>query len=148
MQEGQDPQQAIDNLNKSYEKRNSRLKKRFKKILQQEFTYFITFTIAPANYGLNYDTYLRKIKEALQCASDWVLNSDYGDEGGRLHFHAVAAFPSQLDYNTVTAIYQYGSVNFRPIYAKNEKALREYLLKTLNHATKQTSGKIHYSRKK
>lgn len=148
MQEGQDPQQAIDNLNKSYKKRNARLKKRLEKILQQEHAYFITFTIAPAHYNYNYDTYLRKIKEALKYASSWLLNSDYGDENNRLHFHAVVAFPDKLDYNTITSIYQYGAVNFRPIYAKNEKALREYLLKTLNHATKQSAGKIHYSRKK
>lgn len=148
MQEGQDPQQAIDNLNKSYERRNLRLKKRLKKMLQQKHVYFITFTIAPAHYNYNYDTYLRKIKEALKCASNWLLNSDYGDEGGRLHFHAVAAFPDKLDYSILNEVYQYGAVNFKPIHAKNEKALREYLLKTLNHATKQTSGKIHYSRKK
>ena len=148
MQEGQDPQQAIDNLNKSYKKRNVRLKKRLEKILQQEYAYFITFTIAPAHYNYSYETYLRKIKEALKYASSWLLNSDYGNEKNRLHFHAVAAFSSQLDYNTINEVYKYGAVNFRPIHAKNEKALREYLLKTLNHATKQTAGKIHYSRKK
>ena len=148
MLEGQDAQQAIYNLNRCYEKRNSRLKKRLEKILQQEYAYFITFTIAPAHYNYAYETYLRKIKEALRDASAWVVNSDYGDTNERLHFHAVSSFNSQLDYNTITAIYQYGAVNFRRIYSKNEKALREYLLKTFNHATKQSAGKIHFSRKK
>lgn len=148
MQEGQDLQKAIYNLNKSYKKRNARLKKRLEKILQQEYAYFITFTIAPQHYKYNYDTYLRKIKEALQSASGWVCNSDYGNDKGRLHFHVVASFNTQLDYNTINAVYNYGSVNFRPIYAKNEKAIREYLLKTFNHATKQSAGKIHFSRLK
>lgn len=145
---GQGIQQAINNLNKCYKKRDSRIKRRLEKLLLCEYVYFITFTIAPEHYGYEYQTYLRKIKKALNNALGWVLNSDYGDENGRLHFHAVASFNGQLDYNTIISIYQYGSVNFKFIYSKNEKAIREYLVKTLNHATKQSVGKIHYSRVK
>lgn len=147
LQEGQHIQRAITNLNKSYQRRDSRLKKRIETMLKNEFTYFITFTIAPKHYHLKYNTYLRKIKEALKNASGWVLNSDYGDNSERLHFHAVATFSDQLDYNIVNAIYQYGSVNFKPIFSNNEKALREYLIKTFNHTVKQTAGQIYYSRK-
>lgn len=147
LQEGQDIQKAINNLNKSYQRRDSRLKKRIEQMLEQEHTYFITFTIAPKNYGLKYDTYLRKIKEALGNASGgWVVNSDYGDINERLHFHCVASFPSQLDYTTLNDIYKYGTIDFKPIYNSNEKAIREYLNKTFNHAVKQSAGKIHYSR--
>ena len=146
LHEGQQIQQAITNLNKSYERRNSRLKKRLEHMLQNEHTYFITFTIAPKYYDLNYNTYLRKIKEALDGASGWVVNSDYGKTNERLHFHCVATFVSQLDYNTLNNIYKYGTIDFKPIYNTNEKALREYLNKTFNHAVKQTAGKIHYSR--
>ena len=115
-------------------------------MLHNEFTYFITFTIAPKYYELKYNTYLRKIKEALGGASAWVVNSDYGNINERLHFHCVASFYSQLDYNTLNNIYKYGSINFKAIYNTNEKALREYLNKTFNHTIKQTAGKIHYSR--
>lgn len=146
LQEGQEPQQAITNLNKSYQKRDSRLKKRLENMLQKEHTYFITFTIAPTNYGLNYNTYLTKIKEALKSASAWVVNSDYGDINERLHFHCVATFDLQVDYNTLNEIYKYGSINFELIYNPNEKAIREYLSKIFNHTVKQSSGKIHYSR--
>lgn len=146
IEEGQDIQRAITNLNKSYQRRDGRLKKRLENMLQNEYTYFITFTIAPENYGLNYDTYLRKIKEALGRASGWVVNSDYGDKNGRLHFHAVATFVSQLDYTTLNDIYKYGSINYMLIYNSNEKAIREYLNKTFNHTIKQTAGRIHYSR--
>lgn len=144
--EGQDLARAIKNLNKSYYRRDSRLKKRLENMLQNEYTYFITFTIAPKNYGLKYSTYLRKIKEALGGASGWVVNSDYGKTNERLHFHCVATFNSQLDYNTLNAIYKYGTIDFKPIYNANEKALREYLNKTFNHAVKQTVGKIHFGR--
>lgn len=148
LQEGQQIQQAITNLNKSYQRRDSRLKKRLEMMLQNQNTYFITFTIAPNYYHLKYNTLLRKIKETLQSASAWVLNSDYGDKKERLHFHAVATFDSQLDYKTLNAIYRYGALNFKPIYNSNEKALREYLKKTFNHTVKQTTGQIYYSRKK
>lgn len=148
LQEKQKIQQAITNLNKSYQRRDSRLKKRLEMMLQNQNTYFITFTIASNYYNLSHNTYLQKIKKALGSASGWVLNSDYGDKNERLHFHAVATFDHQLDYNIVNAIYQYGSVNFKPIFNTNEKALREYLIKTFNHTVKQTAGKIYYSRKK
>jgi hypothetical protein len=148
VKEGQQLQQAINNLNKSYYRRQSRLKKRLEQMLEQEHTYFITFTIAPKNYGLKYNTYLRKIKEALITASDWILNSDYGDTNGRLHFHCVASFKAQLDYTILNNIYKYGAIDIMTIYNKNEKAIREYLNKTLNHALKQTVGKIYYSRQK
>ena len=146
LQEGQQIQQAITNLNRSYQRRDSRLKKRLENMLQNEYTYFITFTIAPKYYDLKYNTYLRKIKEALAGASGWVVNSDYGKTNERLHFHCVATFNSQLDYNILNNIYKYGSINYKLIYNDNEKALREYLNKTFNHAIKQTAGKIHYSR--
>ena len=146
LKEGQEIQKAINNLNKSYERRNNRIKKRLEEMLQQEYKYFITFTIAPENYDLKYNTYLRKIKEALKHASSWLLNSDYGSINGRLHFHCVATFNCQLDYITLNDIYKYGTINYKPIYNDNEKALREYLNKTLNHTLKQTAGKIHFSR--
>ena len=148
LQEGQEIQQAINNLSQSYYRRDSRLKKRLIQMLEQEHKYFITFTIAPKYYGLKYNTYLRKIKEALAGASSWVVNSDYGNINERLHFHCVASFNSRLDYNTLYNIYQYGAINFKPIFNANEKALREYLKKTFNHTVKQTAGKIHYSREK
>ena len=47
LQEGQQIQQAITNLRKSYQRRDSRLKKRLEMMLQNQNTYFITFTIAP-----------------------------------------------------------------------------------------------------
>ena len=100
-------------------------------MLQNEYTYFITFTIAPKYEGLKYNTYLRKIKEALADASEWVLNSDYGSINERLHFHSVATFNSQLDYNTINKIYKYGAINYKLIYNNNEKAIREYLNKHL-----------------
>lgn len=146
LKEGQEIQQAIINLNKSYYRRDSRLKKRLENMLQNDHTYFITFTIAPKYYDLKYNTYIRKIKEALGGASGWVLNSDYGKTNDRLHFHCVATFNSQLDYSTLNNIYKYGTIDFKLIYNANEKAIREYLNKTFNHAVKQTAGKIHYSR--
>lgn len=150
LEEGQPIQRAIDNLNICYQKRDSRLKKRIAEYLKNENTYFITFTISPKCYHLKYNTILLKIKKALAgaCALGWVLNSDYGDGNDRLHFHAVATFIGQLDYNIIIDIYQYGSVNFEKVYNNNEKALREYLLKTFNHTVKQTIGKIYYSRRK
>lgn len=145
--EGQDLSRAVKNINQSYERRSSRLKKRIETMINDyEWTYFITFTIAPAFENLKYNTYLRKIKEALVNASHWVLNADYGAKHDRLHYHALVSYTEQLDYNILNEIYKYGAINIIKIYNTNEKGIREYMSKQYSHITKQTAGKIHYSR--
>jgi len=110
--------------------------------------YFITFTISPGNYGKALVTYSDKIKEALRGASHWLFNEDYGETNSRLHFHALASYPAKLDYTTIISIWQYGNVDFRPVYNKDERSIREYLTKITRHAVKATAGKIWRSRHK
>lgn len=146
--EGQNISKAIHNTNRSYYNRQTRLNNRIKAILNQEHSYFITFTISPEKEHIKYNTIVRKIKEALGGASLFVFNADYGKLGGRLHFHSLASFDYQLDYTTLNNIYKYGAINFKPIIVKNETALKEYIQKQQLHIEKQTASKIYFSRNK
>lgn len=146
LSEGQNIHKAVYNTRKSWEKFVTRLKTRFERMLESPFPYLLTFTIAPEFYDLKMETYIRKIKEALAGASEWVLNEDYGSENERLHFHAVASFDYQLDYNITNAIYTYGAIRYSPIHDRDERSIREYIMKVLSHAVKGTAGKIYRSR--
>lgn len=146
LSEGQNIHKAVYNTRNSWKKFVSRLKTRFERMLEYPYSFLITFTIAPEYYELNKKTYIRKIKEALGGASEWVFNEDYGTENGRLHFHALASFTEQIDYTIIEKIYKYGSVDFLEVKNKNEKALREYILKLINHSLKNSASTIFRSR--
>jgi len=139
---------AVNNTIRSDEKFISRIKQRLENLLVSGFPYFITFTIKPEYDGISSENLVRSIKKALGGAVGYLFNEDYGKENCRLHFHAVASFAEQLNYTTILEKYKYGSVNFKPVIIKKEKALREYLLKTTLHATKKTTGTIYRSRRK
>lgn len=148
LKDGQEISKAIINLRECDKKSYYNMLKRVQSILECPYSYFITFTINNENYNLQIDTYRRKIKEALAPASQWVANEDYGYDNGRLHFHALVGFSSQIDYNMILSIYQYGAVNIKPIHTKNAEAIRNYMLKLTLHALKETANSIFYSRQK
>ncbi len=145
LDEGQDFKKAVNNLYKSDYARLTRLNKRINYMLNQNYCYFITFTLTNKYLNLNIKYLERKIKEALNKsgASMWLLNRDYGLKNGRLHYHAVVSYTNKLDYNDLLALYVYGSINIREIKDKNTVAIRNYLL---NHTIKQTASKIMASR--
>jgi len=146
LNEKQPIDRAVLNTRLSHKKFVTRLKRRIELMLLSPFCYFVTFTISSEFYDIKKETIIRKVKEALGGASHWIFNEDYGSENARLHFHAVVSYHNQLDYNTILAIYQYGAVNFRLVQDKNEKALREYLTKLVNHSIKGSAFKLYRSR--
>lgn len=148
VKEGQTLQQAINNLNNSYYKRELRLNKRVREILESKEAYFITFTISPKYEFISFNQLVRKIKEALGSASGYIFNADYGKTNGRLHFHALSGFDATLDYTILNNIYKYGAIDYKKILVNNETALKDYITKQQLHATKQTASTIWVSRKK
>jgi len=148
IEEGQYYQKAIDNTIRCDQRFHFRIKQRIERILCEPYPYFITFTLSAYEEGQPTDKIIKAIKKALSGAEGWLFNEDYGTENGRLHYHAVAGFTEQLDYTTFISKYQYGAVNIRSIVKKDEKSLREYLLKVTAHSIKQTAGKIYRSRKR
>jgi len=147
--EGQDINKAVKNTYRSNRETRKVMLSRVKDIVSCNHSYFITFTIEPKQYGYKIDTYIRKIKEALRQASIWVANVDYGKDNGRLHFHALAGFVFQLDYNIdLKNVYKFGNIHILKTYDANDDAMRNYILKYTLHAKKDTANTLYYSRKK
>ena len=113
----------------------------FKASSKRLIPFFITFTINGANYGLDLNTYIRKLKDCLSFADNYVANIDYGSKNGRLHFHAIIDAPI-----STKAIFDwpYGFVDFKGCYS----LMHKYLYKICNHALKKTASTLIYSRKK
>lgn len=145
--EGQPISKAVKNLNNSYYKRMTRINKRITEMLESDGkAYFVTFTIAPEYEHVSYSQLVKKIKEALGQASQYIFNADYGKTNGRLHFHGLINTASDIDYTTFYNKYKYGAINFAPIIVKNAQALKEYILKQQLHIEKQTASKVYLSR--
>jgi CRISPR/Cas system-associated endoribonuclease Cas2 len=140
--DNQDPQKAIYNTRKAHEKQITNIKKRVSRIIDEEHSYFITFTLHDKALKLSQRTHIKKITETLASRSviDYLLNNDYGDKNNRLHYHAVACFNCQLDYTTFDKIYQYGAINIKKIHNKDNKSISEYIQKLKNHAIKKTTA--------
>lgn len=146
--DNQEPQKAIDNTRKAHEKQHTRIRKRVSRIIEQEHSYFITFTLDNDHLELRQQTHIKKITETLASGSviDYLLNNDYGHKTNRLHYHAVACFNCQLDYTILQEIYQYGSLDIKKVYKKDTKSISEYIQKLKNHAIKKSTAMITYKR--
>ena len=65
IEEDQEPQKAIKNTIRSHEKQHSNVRKRITRIIEQEHSYFITFTLNDKHLHKKQRTHLKKITEAL-----------------------------------------------------------------------------------
>ena len=141
IEEEQEPQKAIKNTIRSHEKQHTNVRKRITRIIEQEHSYFITFTLNDKHLKLKERTHYKKITEALAKVSviDYIVNNDYGSTNNRLHYHGVVCFNCQLDYTILQGIYQYGTLDIRKIIKKDVKSLSEYIQKLSNHATKKST---------
>lgn len=129
----------------NYRKRNQRLRKRIKCIIQNE-SLFLTFTFTDATFETtSEDTrhkYVRRFLKSI--SSNYVANVDYGKNNGREHYHAVCIVNGKIDYTT----WKYGALNGVKVRkGSSPLALAKYVNKLCYHATKQTTKqKIIYSR--
>lgn len=122
--------------------RLQRLKKRVKRIINEPYSIFFTFTLDNQHLNRNYITIERRIKKALGNASDYVINNDLGSRNERLHYHGVASFTDLPNYSTIHDIYQYGAIKGIKITSYRDKAITEYISKLSNHATKSAVSRI------
>ena len=127
---------------KSSDMRLYRLRKRVKRIINEPYPIFFTFTLDNNHLNHNYITIERQIKKALGNASDYVINNDLGSRNERLHYHGVASFTDYPDYSTIHDIYQYGAIKGLKITSYRDKAITEYISKLSNHAIKSSSSRI------
>ena len=138
-------------------------------LTMSKHAYFITLTLNNEYVNLQKQTLIRYIKQQLNDIqpNKWILNDDYGDKNGRIHFHVLIFTEYDLLYtNQVKRQKQhynllswdkYGysqikSINVPNIneqdFEKTTKRISKYIVKLTRHAIKGTTVKLWYSRNK
>ena len=146
--ENRDLEKSIFQTTRSYYKFISRIKKRVEEMVEeQEYTYFITYTLNDKSLqDTTEKQHIKKIKRTLTGNSHYLINNDYGDISDRLHYHTLVSFPYPYD-TTFLEKWDLGYTNCKQIRDKNPKKLYKYILKLSNHAIKKSVAKIWRSRK-
>jgi hypothetical protein len=156
------PTRAQANNDNAYNIHEWRCKNRIHEVITQPNPTFMTWTLDNDHINRPIEKTLRDIKKALNKlgATQYIINTDYGDKTGRLHFHVIATFQSQLEYITkknqkyIPNIHQLGyknghvHVKFISHETGTNTRIQKYITKSYNHAHKQTAGVIIYSRRK
>lgn len=129
-------------INNAYYHRLSRLKSKICKIVSKR-SFFLTLTwedkyLRPDSpLYLNESTRRRYVQRYLKDnCTDYVANIDYGEKGGREHYHAVV----QSD-RIYSKKWKYGNLDFEIItYTDNDSLLlAKYVDKLVNHAIKEST---------
>lgn len=135
---------------KASSNRQNRLNKRIKSMLKLNcpVKLFITFTLNNENISKDIKLLRKHISNFFKKnnAVDYVANVDYGKKNGRLHFHAVAVFNSEIDLKA----WSLGAINIEHIRIKDPNNLEpadylqlsRYINKLTNHALKKTASNL------
>lgn len=165
LEEGQKLSNATLNTLKTYAKSKTCIYKRINDIITPKpnhFAYFLTYTISDQYINMPPHILVRALKKDLNLhTTQYVANEDYGKTTDRLHYHAITETDTSIVTNYTKGInmminttWTYGHVHVQQITVTDKdqfahkRKLTEYLLKTTNHAIKQTAGSIIYSRRK
>ena len=132
---------------KNLRMRKNRCIKRIKKIVSSssddDNVLFLIFTISDEYINHSYITFTDKLKFIHKNVSDdFVINSDFGEKNGRLHFHSVVKCKF-FDSSS----WPYGHVDILKVFGDSSR-LACYVSKLSNHALKYSAYKTIYSRKK
>lgn len=123
--------------------RKIRCKERINTISKSGNTLFLTFTISEEFINRSYSTLTEKLRDIHNMVSDnFVINADFGEKNGRLHFHSVL----NCEFFDSSS-WPYGHVDILRVHGDSSR-LAIYVSKLSNHALKYSSYKTIYSRKK
>ena len=120
----------------NYQGKQKRIRTRIKNMDPNKL-WFGTYTINNENINKNHSRRLKEINNGL----NYIINSDYGDNTNRLHFHGI------IESEEEPKKWEYGFCKFIKIKNNNIEALAKYIDKLTNHTIKETTKKIIYSRK-
>lgn len=101
--------------------------------------YFCTMTLNEDSIKLTMK-YLKKMLTIFlgACHTCYLGNVDFGDTTGRLHFHVIIA-ENDVHICKDNLKWPYGFYDIKVINDKNSLKLGSYIMKLVNHATKETT---------
>lgn len=139
-----DPEKAkaIQREKNARANRAYRVGKRIKAMLAKGDVLFLTLTLDPESVAEGEKQCVAWVKQFADSFSDYVLNTDYGENTGRLHFHGCVPAERIVTYND----WPFGFFKVEKVNAGNYRRLKTYIAKLSNHASKEGAKQIIYKR--
>ena len=122
--------------------RANRVGKRIKAMLEKGDVLFLTLTLDSEAEAEGEKQCVSWVKQFANLFSDYVFNTDFGDNTGRLHFHGCVPAERVITYDD----WPFGFFKVEKVNACNYSRLKTYIAKLSNHASKEGAKQIIYKR--
>lgn len=122
--------------------RAHRVGKRIRTMLEKGDVLFLTLTLDPEAEAEGEKQCVAWVKEFANLFSDYVINTDFGETTGRLHFHGCVPAERVITYDD----WPFGFFKVEKVNAGNYSRLKTYIAKLSNHASKEGAKQIIYKR--
>lgn len=119
-----------------------RVGKRIKAMLDKGDVLFLTLTLDSEAEAEGEKQCVLWVKQFAELFSDYVINTDFGENTGRLHFHGCVPAERIITYDD----WPFGFFKVEKVNAGNYSRLKTYIAKLSNHASKEGAKQIIYKR--
>ena len=119
-----------------------RVGKRIKAMLDKGDVLFLTLTLDSEAEAEGEKQCVSWLKQFAGLFSDYVFNTDFGSNTGRLHFHGCVPAERVITYDD----WPFGFFKVEKVNAGNYSRLKTYIAKLSNHASKEGAKQIIYKR--
>lgn len=137
-----DKSKAIQREKNARANRAYRVGKRIKAMLDKGDVLFLTLTLDSEAEAEGEKQCVSWLKQFAGVFSDYVFNTDFGANTGRLHFHGCVPAERVITYND----WPFGFFKVEKVNAGNYSRLKTYIAKLSNHASKEGAKQIIYKR--
>ena len=124
--------------------RAHRVGKRIKAMLERGDVLFLTLTLDSEAEAEGEKQCVSWVKQFAGLFSDYVINTDFGSNTGRLHFHGCVPAERIITYDD----WPFGFFKVEKVNAGNYTRLKTYIAKLSNHSSKEGAKQIIYKRRK
>lgn len=133
---------AIQREKNARANRAHRVGKRIKAMLEKGDVLFLTLTLDTEAVAEGEKQCVSWVKQFAELFTDYVFNSDYGENTGRLHFHGCVPAERIITYDD----WPFGFFKVEKVNAGNYTRLKTYIAKLSNHSSKEGAKQIIYKR--
>ena len=134
---------AIQREKNACANRAYRVGKRIKAMLDKGDVLFLTLTLDPEAEAEGEKQCVSWVKQFAGLFSDYVINTDFGANTGRLHFHGCVPAERIITYDD----WPFGFFKVEKVKVGNYSRLKTYIAKLSNHASKEGARQIIYKRR-
>lgn len=123
--------------------RAHRVGKRIKAMLEKGDVLFLTLTLDSESVAEGEKQCVSWVKQFAELFTDYVFNTDFGANTGRLHFHGCVPAERIITYDD----WPFGFFKVEKVNSGNYSRLKTYIAKLSNHSSKEGAKQIIYKRR-